>query len=592
MSSATDHPIPVASQVMTNFRAGATYARISKADQGDTDGVTRQNEDTEALADRRGIPVATGHRFTDNDLSATHGAHRPDYARLMALAATGAVDVIVVYMLGRLWRNRRERAEGIDLLRRHGVSVLCVKGPELDLTTASGRLLAELLGAVDTFEVEQLAERSAREVRQRVERGEPPTGPRCFGYTADGWNVIEQEAREVVAAFEAFNAGANVSGLHADLARRGVVGKDGTPLSRNAVRGLLMNWRYAALRWHEGKLHPGKWPALVTEDVVRTARARLEDPERVTSPGPASVHLLTGLADCGVDGCVNPDDADGGPYRVTSGSRGKGQPVYQCSHGKVKHLVRAAPQINAYVVDVLVERLAAADVAALIAADGQGSDELAEARREAVALRAKLEGLSALLADPDGGMDPADYAAAVKAVRGRLATVEAKLAEGERGRVLAPFATGRDPRTVWEGLGLDRQRAVVALLLNIRLEPAAGFSKHWFDPRSVTVTWKGGPVLVERPETMTFDGLDAADRDDLVAALRSGGIVVQVQGSAVTVPAVSTETADAVLADLRDWNLSYPLPGSAARRDVVRGVVAAAPDLTDEQRDRLAGLLG
>lgn len=96
----------------------------------------------------------------------------------MAAVQRGEVDVIIVDMLGRLWRNRHERAEGIEILRRHEVSVLCVKGPELDLATAAGRLLAGLLGEVDTFEVEQMSE---REMRQRVERGLPPTGPRCFG---------------------------------------------------------------------------------------------------------------------------------------------------------------------------------------------------------------------------------------------------------------------------------------------------------------------------------------------------------------------------------------------------------------------------
>ena len=68
-----------------------------------------------------------------------------------------------------LWRNRRERAEGIEILRKHEASVLCVKGPELDLTTAAGRLLAGLLG-----EVEQMPKRERREMRQRVERGLPP----------------------------------------------------------------------------------------------------------------------------------------------------------------------------------------------------------------------------------------------------------------------------------------------------------------------------------------------------------------------------------------------------------------------------------
>ena len=36
----------------------------------------------------------------------------------MAAAARGEIDVILVYQTSRLWRNRRERAEGIEILRR------------------------------------------------------------------------------------------------------------------------------------------------------------------------------------------------------------------------------------------------------------------------------------------------------------------------------------------------------------------------------------------------------------------------------------------------------------------------------------------
>lgn len=112
----------------------------------------------------------------------------------MAAVQRGEVDVIIVYKLGRLWRNRRERTGGIKILRKHEVSVLCVKGPELDLKTAAGRLLAGLLGEVDTFDVEQMSEREQREMRQRVERGLPPAG-RAASVTADGAELVEDEGR-------------------------------------------------------------------------------------------------------------------------------------------------------------------------------------------------------------------------------------------------------------------------------------------------------------------------------------------------------------------------------------------------------------
>jgi hypothetical protein len=48
---------------MTPFSKGASCERISKAYEGDEDGVIRQGEDTAELAERRGIPLQ-GRRFS------------------------------------------------------------------------------------------------------------------------------------------------------------------------------------------------------------------------------------------------------------------------------------------------------------------------------------------------------------------------------------------------------------------------------------------------------------------------------------------------------------------------------------------------
>src|SRR5690606_27659751 len=82
----------------------------------------------------------------DNDISAHDGSHRPGYQALITAVSapnpTGAQRRIIVRHTDRLWRNRVERAHGIELLGKLGVRILPVRGPELDLTSASGRMLA------------------------------------------------------------------------------------------------------------------------------------------------------------------------------------------------------------------------------------------------------------------------------------------------------------------------------------------------------------------------------------------------------------------------------------------------------------------
>src|SRR5262245_26682088 len=61
-------------------------------------------------AQRRGLAITA--TFSDNDISATYGTPRPGYTAMMEAAARGEFDVILVFHTSRLWRNRKERAEG------------------------------------------------------------------------------------------------------------------------------------------------------------------------------------------------------------------------------------------------------------------------------------------------------------------------------------------------------------------------------------------------------------------------------------------------------------------------------------------------
>jgi hypothetical protein len=59
----------------------------------------------------------------------------------MAAVERRELDRVIVYMSARLWRNRGERADGIERLAKARVSVTATKGPDLDLSSATGRML-------------------------------------------------------------------------------------------------------------------------------------------------------------------------------------------------------------------------------------------------------------------------------------------------------------------------------------------------------------------------------------------------------------------------------------------------------------------
>lgn len=117
----------------------------------------------------------------DSDVSALNGTRRPGYEAVMAAAARGEIDVILVVQTSGFWRTRRERAEGIEVLRGAGLSLIGAKGPSLDMSTAHGRGMAGLLGEFDTVGSEVKAGRQQLAAFQRAENGQAPASERSTG---------------------------------------------------------------------------------------------------------------------------------------------------------------------------------------------------------------------------------------------------------------------------------------------------------------------------------------------------------------------------------------------------------------------------
>jgi site-specific DNA recombinase len=320
----------------------AVYLRISQDRTGQELGVERQWEDTFALLTRRGDTLVG--KYVDNDTPAKGVGKRDEYARLIAAVQAGEVDRIYVWSQGRLWRNRVERAQGFEILREARVSLIQVKGPEVDMTTAMGRMIAGIIGEFDTGENEIKAERQVREALQRADSGLPPGGRRAFGYDATGAKKVRREAEAVKKAYAALLAGTTLSKIARDMTAAGHRTTVGGPWTINGVRAMLLNPRYAGHRTYRGRIHgPGTWPPLVDETTYEAVRAMLTDPDRNVSRSNALRWLGTGLYECGR--C--PGQTVISTYRGIK-ARGTQRRVYRCPKC---FMTRVADPIDFYVPD-------------------------------------------------------------------------------------------------------------------------------------------------------------------------------------------------------------------------------------------------
>ncbi|MQA87283.1 MAG: hypothetical protein GEV03_22310 [Streptosporangiales bacterium] len=336
-----DHRLGV---VVPTTRAGG-YCRISSDRMGLEIGITIQRNDEADLIDRNGWTLAGF--WTDNNLSATDpNVERPEYEAIMAAAEAGEIDVIVCWHMSRLWRTRKERAEGIERLKACGVSVVCVKGPTLDMTTAYGRGVAGMLGEVDTMEVEIKKERQQAGYEAAAGRGRWHGGTRGFGHvlvftepepfhcetcgpvpqitpagdgklvcrSCGGTHVVPvvrhiraihvhpREAEVIQEMKRRALAGESVRSISKDLYARGVRGVNGGKLTEHAIRNILTSARISGRREYKGEIvADATWPAIITPEESDRLRRMLRTKGGTGAPR-TTKRMMSGIFRCDLCG--------------------------------------------------------------------------------------------------------------------------------------------------------------------------------------------------------------------------------------------------------------------------------------------------
>lgn len=489
------------------------YARISEDDLALEKGVTRQLKECRELSNRRNGKIAA--EFSDNDIAVLNGAApRPDFDRLMAaVAAPNPLAVqrrIIVVHTSRLWRNRQERAAGIDTLGRLGLIVLPVNGPELHLASAAGRMVAGMLGEVDTGESETKAERIVSAARERAEEG------RANGMVLYGWcRHYEYDSRGKIIGFrderdergasivreivDRLLAGESVRGVTEDLNRRGVPApgtgnnrahrakgqaSDGSKWCKSSVKKVAIRPANVGLRiYHRGRpdeaLLPAEWPPLIDADKHDRVVGLFTDPSRRREKPGGRQHLLTwGIGECGVCSGHLRSSLKGDP-------RYPRHLLYLCEGAG--HVGRNRDAVDRLVAHHMVALLQRPDVVDLL--DGS-APEAAEALAQVETLRARLAAAASAFAAGDIDADQ------MRIITGKLrpqiehAEAMARTHRPSPHLELVMSTVGALAEQKWANMQVTQRRAVMrafgvrVIILPTRKGPG-------FDPASVRFVAKG-----------------------------------------------------------------------------------------------------
>lgn len=207
---------------------------------------------------------------------------RPGYRRLLEMIESGEATAVYSYSLSRLSRSLSEFTRLVELATARGIPVRLHVERHLDISTATGRLIVNILGAVAQMEAEIAQERSREAIEARRVRGD----------TVGGIRYGRKPGEDVEAVVDAFRETGGYRATAKLLTARGVPTRAGKPWMAPTVRNILLR---AA-------------PELVPGRQVRGAKA-------------ATPYRLARLLRCPFDGRL-----------LTAQTGSEGKPRYGCTH--------------------------------------------------------------------------------------------------------------------------------------------------------------------------------------------------------------------------------------------------------------------
>ena len=455
----------------TQVLRAVIYTRVSADRSKRARSPEEQEAEIRAVCERNGWPIAE-EVLSDNDLSATRRARkqRPAYQRLKEILRPG--DVLVTWASSRAQRDLEAYVELRKLCAERGV-LWCYSGKVYDLNERGDRMATGFQAIIDEDMADAIQEAALRAQRANavdgVAHGKVPYGYKALRNPDTGKiekgvphetqaPIVREIARRVL-------AGEATYAIASDLNRRGVpTARPSKGWTASSIGALIKRPTYAGFRTHKGEVtSKGKWEPLISVEDHKRIVALMDDPTRLKHHGVEPVHLLTGIAKCGVCG--------GGRIRLTTGP----YPKYACVNFCI---TRRQTHVDKLVTELMLRRIEEAG-----GPEDFSDPHQAEALEEARKLRANLD-------------EAVDLFTQGKLSASSLARAEAQMLPQIRDfervgrKILAPELVtllDGDTRSEWEEMDISSRRNLVSSILKVTLLKAKPGNR--FDPESVAVEW-------------------------------------------------------------------------------------------------------
>jgi DNA invertase Pin-like site-specific DNA recombinase len=127
-------------------------------------------------------------------------ANREGFQEVLCLCRTGKADAVVVYSISRFTRSTKDLLDFVDHHVIKGTVELHSISESLDTSTATGRFMLKVMGAMNELEREQAGERTKAALGHKKDKGEKTGGDIPFGYAlaADGKVLVVNDSEQAI----------------------------------------------------------------------------------------------------------------------------------------------------------------------------------------------------------------------------------------------------------------------------------------------------------------------------------------------------------------------------------------------------------
>ncbi|MFJ4168529.1 recombinase family protein [Paenarthrobacter sp. NPDC089714] len=424
--------------------------------------------------------------ITDLDMTGRFWKRR-QVERAIGMIESGQADVLVVWKVSRVSRNRKDWAIAVDRVEGIGGRLESATEP-IDTSTSSGRFARGMLAELAAFESERMGEQWKEVHSRRVKAGIPANGKPRFGYQyskADGFSPDPVTGPVLAELYRRYLSGQTFYSLVKwlnDGPTRPVTGygvsSDGM-WSDRTVRRLMDQGFGAGFITRHGERLPGVHEPVITQDEWTEYLARREA-RRVYRRSERSQYLFSGMIRCSCGATMQ------------AGLFGAGRtPKYKCSavNAKRRHS-------GGYVMATTVEQEflnwlegvsanieAEADLAAK--AEQQSSkaaDTAAHLKKELAKIGGRLDQLTNKMLD---GTIPEDtYRRLRDDLADRRGELEVSIRDAQVVASRPPASLVPDLLENWAILPMDTKRDLLSrLITHAEVEPGRPRSRVTIHPR-------------------------------------------------------------------------------------------------------------